>query len=115
MRYRKLDQDDDYSFGASSVNFLVDSPELVAQSILTRLRLVTGEWFLDVTEGTPYPTQILGANTQKTRDTAIRTRINETPGVVGILSYSSVLQGRDFRVTARVSTIFGQVSLDVAL
>ena len=115
MRYRKLALGDDYSFGGGASNFWKDVPQAVAQSVLTRLRLMTGEWFLDVTEGTPYKEQILGAGTQGKRDAAVQRRILETQGVKSIISYSSKLVNRKFSVTANIDTIFGAVTLSTTL
>lgn len=107
MRYRALDAAGDMTFGASQVNFLVNSPETVAQAVLTRLRLLKGEWFLDNTAGTPWSTEILGVRTRPTYDRAIRDRISGTQGVVSILSYSSSLVGRRLTVTAKVANVYG--------
>lgn len=113
MRYRALSSTGDYVFGRGPAEFLVDSPEAVAQAIQTRLRLETGEWFLDVSEGTPYQEQILGANRQTTYDVAIKSRILETPGVVALTSYSSYIKSdaRAISVTATVQTIYGTTQL----
>jgi hypothetical protein len=117
MRYRALDADGDFSFGLGSANFLVDSPEAVAQLVLTRLRLMTGEWFLDTTEGTPYATEILGSGTSSTRDLAVQERILETQGVTGIADYASVVDPstRAFTVAATIDTIYGQTTITAAL
>lgn len=117
MRYRALSADGDYTFGRGGANFLVDSPACVAQSVQTRLLLWEGEWFLDVTEGTPYETEILGTGTQGIYDQAIRQRILDTPGVVSIVSYASDLNRttRVLTVTARVATQFGQAAVEVTL
>lgn len=113
MRYRILSATGDYVFGRSG-EFLVNSPQSVAQAIMTRLKLMTGEWFLDTSEGTPYDTQILGYGTQGTRDVAIQTRILDTPGVESIEEYtSSVDADRRMTVTARVQTIYGAVDIVV--
>lgn len=61
MRYRKLNTNGDYTFGQAQSNFYVNTPEAVAQAVKTRLLLIQGEWFLDVSEGTPYSAKILGA------------------------------------------------------
>ncbi|VXB25454.1 conserved hypothetical protein [Burkholderia sp. 8Y] len=113
MRYRALDANGDYSWGQGSANFLVDSPEAVAQLVLTRLKLSTGEWFLDTTEGTPYATEILGAGTASTRDLAIQERILETDGVTGIADYASVVNPttRAFTVAATIDTTYGQTTI----
>lgn len=89
MRYRRLDQNGDYTFGQGSANFWTNVPNGVAQSVQTRLGLWTGEWFLDNTEGTPYATEILGYNTQPLYDMAIKARILATNGVTVIDEYSS--------------------------
>lgn len=107
MRVRAQSSDGDYTFGQGQANFLIDSPAAVAQAIQTRLLLMTGEWFLDVTEGTPYATEILGTNTTATRDLAVKRRILQTPGVKQIASYSSRVVDRKFSVTVTVDTIYG--------
>lgn len=115
-RYRKLSPTGDYMFGHGELDFFVNSPELVAQSILTRLSLNKGAWFLNLDEGTPYDTAVLGSNTSQSRDAAIRNRIAETPGVLIIDEYNSeVLPGRRFRVTAKVTTIYGIAQVDTTL
>ena len=110
MRYRKLSDTGDYTFGQGQANFLIDSPDAVAQAIQTRLLLMTGEWFLDTTDGTPYATQILGMNTAATRDLAVKRRVLQTPGVKQITSYSSQVVDRKFSVSVTVDTIYGQTA-----
>lgn len=117
MRYRQLSATGDYVLGRGPAEFYVDVPQAPAQAVLTRLRLLTGEWFLNVNEGTPYATDVLGYNTQATRDPAIRTRIVQTQGVKTLLSYSSTFDPatRKFTVHATVDTIYGQATLTQVL
>jgi hypothetical protein len=115
MRYRSLSDSDDYVFGQGSTEFLVNTPAVVAQAIKTRLLLAQGEWFLDVFEGTPYSTQILGENKQ-IYDQAIRDRILNTPGVQSIDLYSSSLDAnRRLTVSCTVTTIYGQATIQQVL
>lgn len=106
MRYRALSDDFDYTFGQGTQNLLVNSPATVGQAIRTRLLLLTGEWYLDTTSGTPYATKILGKNTAATRDLAIKGRILQTQGVKELLGYASRLVDRAFTVQAVVMTIY---------
>lgn len=110
MKYRALDANGDHQFGRAGL-FLVDSPQAVAQAVLTRLRLWTGEWFLDNEEGTDYANRILGYGTQGTRDVEIKERILNTPGVRSILAYQSAMNGRVFNVTTVIDTAFGTVTV----
>lgn len=107
----------DMLFGSGQADFYRDSPEAVAQLILTRLRLWTGEWFLDLTEGTPYAGAILGAGKRQTIEPAIRSRILDTPGVQAIEDFSLVVDpdGRRATVAATVSTVYGQAQLEGVL
>lgn len=109
MRYRALTPTGDYQFGANS-RFLVDSPATVAQAISTRLKLMKGEWFLDQTIGLDKD-QILGYDTQETRDPEIQQQILGTTGVLQITQYSSTVDGRAFTVTVTVDSIYGSVTL----
>lgn len=116
MRYRSLSPEGDYVFGQGSTEFLINSPAAVAQAVRTRLLLEAGEWYLDLTEGTPYSTQILGAGTQALYDQAFQERILDTPGVTTIDDYSSILdQNRRLSVSANISTLYGAAALTVVI
>ena len=110
MRYRMLSPTGDYTFGQGQADFLINSPAAVAQSVSTRLKLWLGTWFLDVTIGTPWLTQIIGKNTKSLYDTAIRTVVLQTTGVTGIVAYNSVLNdaARSLAVTMTINTQYGQ-------
>lgn len=117
MRYRALSASGDRTFGQGAANFLVDSPECVAQRVLTRLRLLRGEWFLDVTAGTPYDTQVLGYNTKQLYDRAIQQVILDTPGVLSLDEYQSTFDGssRALSITATITSQFGPADIQVVL
>jgi hypothetical protein len=104
VRYRQLDANGDYPL---NLPFLYNSPAVVAQAVLTRLRLWQGEWFADTSDGTPYLQNVLGKTAQASPDVYIKQRILETPGVNAIVSYSSTLNGRALSVTATLDTIYG--------
>lgn len=108
MRYRALTSGGDMTFGRGGQDFLINTPETVGQAVMTRLRLLSGEWFLNLEEGTPYSTQILGKGTGFTYDQAIRDRILGTEGVLEIVSYSSLLSGRDLSVDCTINTAYGE-------
>jgi len=107
----------DYTIGQGTANFFIDTPEAVGQSVLTRLRLWQGEWFVDKTAGTPYSTQVLGYGTQNLRDAAIRQRVLQTIGVLSIDSYASEFDAetREFTVTdLSVFTQYSQTPIQLA-
>lgn len=113
MKYRKLDANGDYTFGHGDADYHTDTPEGVAQAVLTRLRLRTGEWFLDTAEGTPYAPAILGKHTRQSHDFALRRRVLETAGVNEIVDYESLFDGdtRGLSVHIRTGTVYGPASL----
>jgi hypothetical protein len=114
MRLRQQDANGDYVLGQP---FLVDSPQLVAQLIATRLRLWRGEWFADTSDGTDYMGGVLGERYNKNPDSVIRARILSTPGVTAIVQYSSDFDGtsRLFTVTALVQTQFSKTPLGLSI
>ena len=113
MKVRKQDADGDMVFGGSQAAFFVNKPDGVAQVVNTRLRLQTGTWFLDRSQGIDYRTKVLGKYTGDTRDIAIRTRILGSPGVTGIAAYGSQLNRdtRGFRAEATIDTLYGQAKI----
>jgi hypothetical protein len=120
MRVRALDANGDMTFGQGQSNFLINSPQAVAQCVQTRLGLFTGEWFLDITDGTPWDTEVLGKYTQGLYDSVLQSRILGTTGVSNIVtgSYTSVRNGpaRTLSVAAQIDTIYdGAASVAVTL
>lgn len=116
MRYRQLTSTGDSTIFSGRTQFLVNSPECVAQAIFTRLRLWQTQWFLDSTVGVPYSTQVLGFGTAASRDVAIQAAIINTPGVSQIVSYSSTIDSkRQLRVQVTVNTIFGTNPITVSV
>ena len=113
MRYRKLDKNGDFSAGHGSADFFVDSPEAVGQSVLTRLRLWTGEWFLNTDEGTPYSSQVLGAHRRQSAGPAIKMRVASTEGVTSVNAFNADYDGdsRHIAVAATISTAYGETEL----
>jgi hypothetical protein len=113
MRYRKLDENGDMSFGSGLADFYIDVPEAISQSVLTRLRLWVGEWFLDESEGTPYSQAVLGVGKRQTIEPAMRARILSTPGVTEIVSLNVVIDDnkRSARITSEINTIYGTSTL----
>lgn len=105
MRTRPLSPTGDFTIG---LPWYVNNSTAVAQSISTRLKLWFGEWFLDVTDGTPYLTDILGERYKGDPNAAIKRRILGTPGVTGFAAYSSTFDGtrRSLTVNAVVNTQF---------
>ena len=114
MRYRKLDENGDFSAGHGSADFFVDQPEAVGQSVLTRLRLWSGEWFLDTDEGTPYSTQVLGAHRRQAAGPAIKMRVASTEGVTSVNNFGADYDGdaRALTVTAEVDTVYGETQIE---
>ncbi len=114
MRYRKLSNDGDYVFGSGKNDFLVNSPEAVAQAILTRLKLWLGEWFADTSDGTGWNQSIVGKQSKNLYELTLHQRVLETPGVKSIVDFQSSLDPdtRRLTVSMTVNTIFGEVSLN---
>lgn len=111
MKVRKLTASGDYRLGHGDRDFHVDTAEGVAQNVMTRLALWQGQWFIDTSEGTPWLQRILGKHNAV--DTVIKTRILETPGVISISEYESILNPdtRSMTVTATLETEYGQSTI----
>ena len=119
----------DMTFGRGYADFLIDSPTAVAQCVLTRLILWTGEWWLNLRSGTPWlphilprvlanpdaaPTErILSHPPTSVPDAAIRQRILTTAFVTDMTDYSSTYEptNRFFTVSCKLYTAFGEVRI----
>lgn len=100
-------------FGQGQGSFFVNNPEGVGQCIATRLGLWQGQWYLNLPDGTPWLTQVLGKFSGSTADAAIQARVLGTTGVQSIVNYSSSLDRntRQLSVNMSVQTAFGQIQV----
>lgn len=93
---------------------LVNGAERVRQQLLIKLRLWTGEWFLDTEFGTPYLQSVLGKQlTLSGVITALRRSILEVDGVRQISSFTYQFNNaqRTFSVQFTAETPFGLVEV----
>jgi hypothetical protein len=115
MTVRLLDADGDIT--TSGTQFTTGVNE-IAQTVATRLRLFLGEYFRDVTDGTPWWESILGKNgTLSSKEAAIKSRIIRTDGVVRLTSFSTDfnINTRVYTVTAGILTTYGETEITVSV
>ena len=111
MTVRKLDEDGDIVTQGSM--FITEQLE-IEQTIRTRLRLFLGEYFRDVTDGTPWFQEILNKQTSMdVREARLRERISGTPGVLQLTSFSTNfdIDNKTYTVTASVLTSYGLLTV----
>jgi hypothetical protein len=114
---RALGIDGDPLQGNGQSNFISDLAA-VTQIIKTRLLLFQGEWFLNLLDGLPMFTGILGSSGSSRNVQVIinliSQRINQTsPWVTGISSLFATYNpaSRQFAYEAVVETVFGTVTV----
>lgn len=115
MRYRKLTEDQDYTFGNGQMDFWRDVPEAVGQACETRLELWLGEFFLDIDEGTAYMQGVLGKHSKQDADVTIQDRALGTQGLSNISNYSSEVnpENRGMTVGFNIDTIYGPTAVQL--
>lgn len=115
MRVRQQTPSGDMTFGASQLNFLIDSPECVAQVVKTSLQLWQGEWSFDTSQGLPYLTGVIGKYTKETADQTIQNYVLGIQGVTDITAYVSSQDraSRNFIDALRVQTQFSKTDIAV--
>jgi len=116
MRYRKLSPDGDYMFGNGEADFLVNSPETVAQAVDTYLRLWLGEWYLNVNDGTPWLEGVMGYNSKDEADATLIQTILGIQGVQNLSNWSSTfdpVKRKYTSITAVLDTIYGRTQLQM--
>lgn len=122
MRYRRLDENYDYSFGRGLSDYLEDSvgsPDAIAQAIKSCLLLFKGEWWESMTEGLPLWQKILGRRIKNKQviNNIITTRIRELRlpngeyAIKRIINVNSVYDSttREYSFSCLVDTVFGKL------
>lgn len=111
MKYRKLDANDDYTFGQNDGNFYYNL-DACAQAVYTRMNLYLGEFWRDLNDGLPLFQRILGSygslSNLETIDGIMQQRILGTENVVDIFSFSSAFdrEARQYSFQTKVQTSY---------
>ena len=117
--YRKLDENGDYTFGRR--NAFYSDTEAVAQAVKTRLLHFKGEWWEDLTDGTPFFQEIAGhffpfADDPSQVDLIFSERILGTQGVNEITAFDSRIntQTRTYTASITITTIYdGEFGINI--
>lgn len=112
MRYRALNENGDFTLGNGHA--YIEGADAVRQAVLTRLCLLVYEWWEDIEDGVPYWQKIIASRDVKAAEQIIRTRIQETPNVLSILSFDTIWDNeqRTLTIRAAIQTAFGAISID---
>jgi hypothetical protein len=112
VRYRRIDANGDICAGSGQADFVSDHGA-IGQAILTRLRLLQGEWWENTQDGLPLWQKILGVYgaTREQIDRLYIERILGTQGVTGIQDMSSSLSNRQYSFSCTALTPFGTVTI----
>lgn len=103
-------------FGNGEIDFLINSPESVAQVVETYLRLWLGEWYLNVNDGTPWLEGVFGYNSQEEADQTLISTILGIQGVQNLSNWQSTVNPVDrsyVSVSATLDTIYGKTQLQM--
>jgi hypothetical protein len=114
MRVSAIDIDGDWTFGRGFANYKKDS-SAISQSVVTRLRSFTDDWFLNVSAGVDW-FNLLGSRNNETRVLrAIERTVLQTNGVIRIDRLRIVKRDQDRRVTINLTytDVFNQSTADI--
>lgn len=111
MKYRKLDENGDYTIGRRDEMY--EGTEAVAQAVKTRLLILLGEWWENRQDGTPLFESVLGQRLRTDEppdeiDLVFSDRINGTQGVSDITNFESSIdaEGRAYKADITIKTVY---------
>jgi len=95
---------------------MVSEGEQVVQHVRTRLQFYLGEWFLDLSAGTPWLQEIFVTPTNLSNiESILKARIALTPELSSIVDFSMAIGGptnRSLRINFEAQTSYGLVSAE---
>lgn len=101
MRIRKLDDNWDWTFGQSQMNYVTEK-----QSIELDIKMRIKEWWQDCffnrPNGIPWSIRLGYPNQQSQMDADIQAVILSVPGVLNISNFESIIMERRYRCTCSV-------------
>lgn len=118
MKVRRLDKNNDYSFGHEDADFISDL-EAVKQNIKTKLLLFKEEWWEDQEVGLPLFQSIIGyyneENVKIAADRLVKERILDVEEVTSVSTLSIEIEDKRLIIQYEVETNLGTVESEVVL
>lgn len=115
LRYRKLTDTGDYSFGNNADDFYTDT-DAVGQAVYTSLNLLQGEWWEDTSAGLPLFQHIAGTDGTPDQlrgiDMLIQEAILNVQYVNGISNFTSSYSNRKYTMSCTVQSQFGEIPVE---
>lgn len=111
MIFRNLDKNGDWSFGQGKQNYVAGNTA-IGLNIKTRMLEWKGDCFFNTNAGIDYTNRLGSKNQRVLLETDQRRIILTSFGVKSLVSFSSVLNGRDFKANYSANTVFSKAYTD---
>ena len=108
MKYRRLTENGDYSFGAGQ-NDYIDGDEAIGQAIKTKILLFYQEWWEDLGLGIPMFQSFIGQTNLETVKNSlsmvIEERINEVQGVKSVKNVEVIVDKSSRSISMEIDVV----------
>lgn len=105
LSVRAMSPTGDMTFGQGSGNFLINNSAAVAQILGTRFRLWQTEWFLDLSAGVPYMSDVVGYGNMTMGILILENYAIASPGVISITGWSLQYNAQTRKLTITASNL----------
>lgn len=112
MIVRRLDNDNDWSYGYSAGDYLTGK-NAIAQNIKTRLKEYLGDCFFNLGAGIPWDIRLGQTNQEELLKSDTYRIIKDTDGVLGIAEHNLIKQNREAIIQTHVQTSEGLLTIEV--
>ena len=115
MKIRKNDKNNDWCFGNSQADFLINNNNAVAQDLKTKLQEWQNDFFANLKAGIDWQTR-LGYRKQKTLlDKDIKAIITNNESVLILSSFTSNVRDREYFLSFSVYTIYSELPITIEI
>lgn len=111
MRIRNLDNNWDWTFGQSQINYVKDE-----KSILLDIQMRLKEWYQDcffaLQNGIPWSVRLGFHNQKDLLDRDVKNIVSNTYGVLNFNNFTSLVNNRRYRATMTIYTQYTNEGID---
>lgn len=107
MIFRSLDENGDWTFGKGKNNY-ASLNNAIALNIRTRLYSWLGDCFFAQNEGIDWYNRMGSKNQRELLEQELRRTILQSEGVTGIVTFDTILVGRQFTANYTITTIYSK-------